>query len=99
MRFKFSFQFFGRDLRKFSENILFLTFSTTVNTNLRPVLRTISGYSTPLLRQLKVWCQYNNIVHLEGVRFICGPHLVMNLTPEKMNIITIITHFCRFTPT
>ena len=61
--------------------------------------------------------QYNNNVHFEGVRFICGPHLAIIGPREskgrfngkvraanesyalKMNIITIITHFCEFTST
>ena len=62
--------------------------------------------------------QYNNNVHFEGVRFICGPYLAAPLSAQakqgrfngkvraanesyarKMNVITIITHYCEFTST
>ena len=53
--------------------------------------------------------EYDNNVYFEGVRFICSPHLVIihigkiNASIEsytrKMNIIAVITHFCKFTPT
>ena len=53
--------------------------------------------------------EYDNNVNFEGVRFICGPHLAIihigkirvsnESYTRKMNIITIITHFCKFTPT
>ena len=51
----------------------------------------------------------NQEVHFEGVRFICGLHLVIIHTGKiresnesyasKMNIVTIVIHFCKFTPT
>ena len=53
--------------------------------------------------------EYDNNVHFEGVRFICGPHLVIidigkirassESYARKMNIVTIITHFRKFNPT
>ena len=49
--------------------------------------------------------EYDNNVHFEDVRFICGPHLVIihiskiresdESYARKMNIIIIIAHFCQ----
>ena len=51
----------------------------------------------------------NQEVQFEGVRFTCGPHLVIihigkirepnESYARKMNIVTILVHFCKFTPT
>ena len=52
--------------------------------------------------------EYDNNVHFKGVGFICGSHLVIHIGKirasnesyaRKMNIISIITPFCKFTPT
>ena len=60
-------------------------------------------------KYVKFGKEYDNNVHLEGARFICGPYLVIihigkirasnESYARKMNIITIITHFCKFTLT
>ena len=55
--------------------------------------------------------EYDNNIYFAhfDVRFICGPHLVIihiskirasnESYARKMNIITIIIHFCKLTPT
>ena len=68
-----------------------------------------SNKREPWTKYVNCGNEYDNNVHSEDVRFICGAHLVIirigkirasnESYPRKMNIITIITHFCNFTLT
>ena len=78
------------------------------------LVNTMSNFSFTL-NERQPWTKYVNFgneydsVHFEGVGFICSPHLVIihigkirasnESYTRKMNVISIITHFCKFTPT